>query len=227
MKIKKMWIIVFMLVGLVGCSQTKENESTDFQGIDNSSKEIVTTNTTEVKNSENNTSEVSLGNWDGSTYKNDFLKLTYTLPENWIRYSDEEIMSLMNLGTELAYGDNDSIKKILELTSIYYLFAQNENNNSNVTVFSEKVIRNLTVEEYLEQMEIQLNAQQSFKYIVGEKSSTHINGIEYKTLEAKVDGFDMIQKYFIRKEGNFFIGIIVTSATGNNDEIEEIINCFE
>lgn len=222
MESKKIFIIALILIGLVGCSQTKE--TVDFQVTVESPTEAITNTLTNI---EDNTPEVSLGNWDGSTYKNDFLNLSYTLPENWIRYSDDEIMKLMNLGTELAYSDNEAMKKILDLTSVYYLFAQNENNYSNVSVFSEKVILDITVEQYLEQVKKQLLTQPDFKFVPGEMSSTHISGIEYKTLDVKVDDFDMIQKYLIRKEGDYFIGINVTSAIGSVNEIEEIINCFK
>ena len=223
MKFVKSLVISVMALALVGCAKTDVEVDNIPERNDSIESNIDTSSN--LESSSDTIAEFSLGTWNGSTYTNDFLDLSYTLPENWIKYNDKQIAELMNLSSDLVYGDNEFLKEAAKLTSVYYLFTQDPLINNNVSVFSEKTILDVTPEYYLSQVKTQLEAMSNIKYVIGETSSEYIGGIEYTTLEATIEDSNISQKYYVRKNGNYFMGIIATSVTGENG-INEIINCF-
>ena len=93
---KKVFCIILsmlMLLSLFGCTGNTDPE--DIRG------EV--SGTTEGTQEEK--PEFSLGDTTGSTYTNDFLGISCTLPEGWVFYTDEQMKELNNLVGDPAYNE--------------------------------------------------------------------------------------------------------------------------
>ena len=164
--------------------------------------------------------EISLGSWNENTYTNEFLGLTYSNPDGWVRYTDEQIKDIMKLGSELIDASEIS-KKLSELTSVTYMMSSSAN-GSNVILMSEKPIVSMSEKTYAETLKTQLENQQALDYVLSDIKNETINGKEFVTIEASVQNIN--QKYYIYKVDNYIVSLIMTATEGN---VNDIIQQFE
>lgn len=169
--------------------------------------------------------QVSMGEWNDDVYTNDFLDIKFTQPEGWTHYSKEEIAKMMNLGQELLNDDQKASAKLAELTSAYYMVANNPNTGASISIISEKPAMEVSEESYINQLKTQLSQVEAMTYEIGETSKETVAGREYKTLTTTVSAYGITQKYYVYKMDKYFIGIIVTST--GRDNIDDMMKCFE
>lgn len=220
--LKSMLIIILavcMLVTITGCGKKEEKEEPKKAEI---SKVDANADTTET------TTEISMGEWNGNTYTNNYLGLKFNLPTGWTHYSDEEIAEMMNISEEVLKDEEQINIELAKLTSVYYLAASDPETLDNVMLMTEKPIMDVTTELYLNTLKTQLENLNSINYEVGETGKEKIGNREFDTLTTKAttNGVTMIQKYYIYKSGDHFIDIIVTSNSGEQ-AINKIIKSFE
>ena len=100
----------------------------------------------------NNSKKITLGEWEGNVYSNEFFGFKFTLPEGWSRSSDEEIKELLNEGlSETASTEGYTVDEIMEYSgAVYYLMAVGPDESENIQVMSEKVDKDYTEEDYEE-----------------------------------------------------------------------------
>lgn len=165
--------------------------------------------------------KISLGTWNENTYTNEFLGLSYSKPNDWTRYTDEQIKDVMKIGAELTDA-SEITKKLAELTSVTYLMSSSPN-GSNVILMSEKTLVNMSEQSYAETLKKQLEAQETLKYTLSDVKKETLGGKEFVTVEASVETIN--QKYYIYKVDNYVVSIIVTATQGNN--INDIFNQFK
>ena len=205
MKKIKILLVAMMLFSLVACGKAK-----------NPSENVINSG---------NKAEFSMGEWKNNVYTNEFLNMKFNLPEGWNYASDEEIVQLMNLGSDILSGDKKYTDEVAKLTSAYYFFASDPNSGSSVSLFTEKPMIGVTMDYYLSQVKSQLEAVTEIKYEIGENSKQTIAGKEYTTLRVTAPEYEMIQKYYLRQMDDYFIGMIVT--TQDETTIDQIISHFE
>ena len=224
--LKGVMLTVTLLATLVACGEKEiENNNLNNKKPQNENNIIENKNNNISSEKEEDIIEFSMGEWKENVYTNEFLDIKYKLPEDWNYSSDEEIASIMNLEADVTFKDKELLKEISERSSVYYVISSDKNGGSNLSILSEKPIVNITEEEYLKQLETQLEGLDSIKYEIGEKSSQTVGENSYETMEVNVPDYNMHQKYYIRKKDNYFIGIIITSLSTEN--IDEIIKNFE
>lgn len=165
--------------------------------------------------------EISLGSWNEDTYTNEFLGLTYSKPADWVRYTDEQIKDVMQLGQDLVDASEIS-KKLAELTSVTYLMSSSPN-GSNVILMSEKPVVSMSVESYADSLKSQLESQTALTYTLSDVKKETIDGKEFTTIEASVETIN--QKYYIYKVDKYIVSLIVTATEGNN--VNDIISQFK
>ena len=167
------------------------------------------------------TKQISLGSWTENTYTNDFLGVTYNMPEGWTRYTDEEIKEVMELGSELTDASELS-KKLSELTSVTYMMTSSVT-GTNVILMSEKPVISVSERSYAESLKTQLEAQTAMKYNLSEIKTETIDGKEFVTIEADVE--TLKQKYYIYKVDKCIVCAIITATA--NDDVNTIVEQFE
>ena len=172
--------------------------------------------------------DFSLGNWDGKVYKNDFLGLQYNEPEGWTHSTDEEIAEMMNMGKELL---NDDQKKALEASkasNVYYLVSKSDETGENLSITSEKVDADYTVDFFINSVRAQLTAVESIKYEILGTEKAKVGKVDCDVLKTKGTylGVELYQNYYIFKIDNYFVSIIATSTSGAST-IDAMISNFK
>lgn len=208
MKKIKIILCIMMLATLVACSGEKA-ELEDASG----------------NKGTNVNTEISMGEWNDNVYKNNFLGLEFTLPEGWTYASNEEIAEIMGLGADIAFNNDEDMAELVNLTSIYYVFATDPNSGNSVSVFTEKPLADVTMDYYMEQVKTQLEAVTEINYEIGEAATTVLDGREFSTLEVTAPDYGFTQKYYMYKMDEYFMGIIVT-ASQEEDITDTIMENF-
>lgn len=162
----------------------------------------------------------SEGTWEGNKYTNEFLGLTYTMPEDWERTSDEELDNLIKQAMSLTEMPTTT-QKLAEL-AIYYYFMTMSPTGSNVILASEKIPVSVTVEEFAEGMKSKLE-EQELNYVLSDVKMETIGSKEFATIEASVSYIK--QKYYIYKIDKYIIYLGITGLS--DEEIANIVDQFQ
>ena len=193
--------LVLVLITLAGCGNN-------------------TTNNTE-NNTENQTAKeaIARGTIDANNvYTSEFAGIKFTLPEGWAYSTDEQIASMMNVGVEVLKDQKDNLSEILEQTALYDMVANDQTNGTSVMVMFEKSLLNVNEEFYLNNVKKGLESVTELDYqISGEITTETVGGKEYKVLTATVPAYNMVQKYYVVKKGDYFVDILVTYIDGVAD----------
>ncbi len=198
-------LTVLLLLGLLGCSGEKifpndQNKSSDPQTL--------------------------LGSVENNVYKNDFLGLRFTLPENWVFYTEDEIRELNNLTTQ--YFDEDAKKQIENATLIYNMNASHPESGCSTNLNMEKLstaqLGYLNIEASLKaQFDMMKNAYENIGYTDVEISyqKVSVSGKELDGVRLTANLFGV--KYYgtsfsFRKDNylaNVFVGSLLTDQTAD------------
>ena len=217
---KKVFCIILsmlMLLSLFGCTGNTDPE--DIRG------EV--SGTTEGKQEEK--PEFSLGDTTGSTYTNDFLGISCTLPEGWVFYTDEQMKELNNLVGD--YMDEEVAEQLKNATIIYDIIAQNTTDGSSINVAMEKLnviqIVSLDVKKALE---AQIDGIKSTYANIGytdvqvEYQKLTVDGKEFDSLkiQAKLQGLDFTGVLFAFPKGDYLANVTVCSLSA--DTVNSILD---
>ena len=210
---KKVFCIILsmlMLLSLFGCTGNTDPE--DIRG------EV--SGTTEGNQEEK--PEFSLGDTTGSTYTNDFLGISCTLPEGWVFYTDEQIKEQNNI-TE-NYLDEEVIEQLKKASIVYDMIAKNMPDGSNINVTMTKLnaaqIGNLNIKDVLE---AEIDTIKSTYANIGytdvqvEYQKLTVDGKEFDSLkiQAKVQGLDFTGVLFAFPKGDYLANVTVCSLSAD------------
>lgn len=207
-------IISSALVLLPGCEKEKEVTPDEGDKVENKS--------------DSSAKEFSMGKWNDNVYENEFLGLKFKLPDNWLYSSDEEIAEAMDIGIEVLSDDEELIKQVAKLTSVYYVMANNPNTGDNVLIMTEKPFMKVTTEYYLNQLKKQLSNLDGLEYKFDDVTKESVANMEFDVLTATVNNSknELTQKYYVHKMDKYFIVIIVTDVS-SEDDVKNITKYFE
>lgn len=223
-----LFLSAIMLLGLCGCLGNNDDVRGDITNNDQSQTESSNSNNNSSNDSSNNSSndkepEFSLGKATGSTYNNDFLGLSCTLPSGWRFYSDKEILALNNLAGE--YYDDSVLETIKNANIIYDMFAENQAEGMNVNINLEKhtllEMASIDVKKTLEAQAPTIKSSfQNMGYtdIQTEYQKTTVDGKEFDSLRytAKIQGIDYYGVVISFKKGNYLASLTVSSLVTDN-----------
>lgn len=216
---KKVFCIILsmlMLLSLFGCTGNTDPE--DIRG------EV--SGTTEGKQEEK--PEFSLGDTTGSTYTNDFLGISCTLPEGWVFYTDEQIKEQNNI-TE-NYLDEEVIEQLKKASIVYDMIAQHMTDGSSINVTMEKLnvvqVVSLNIQKTLE---AQIDGIKSTYANIGytdvqvEYQKLTVDGKEFDSLkiQAKIQGLDFTGVLFAFLKGDYLANVTVCSLSA--DTVNSVI----
>lgn len=226
-------LIIFMALVVIMCGGCKkkdnktENETNviENQTLNNEIKNQTLNN--EIVTTTKKEKELERGKWVNNVYTNDFANITFKLPEGWTYSSDEEIAQMLNIGVEALGKDNkEELSKIIEQTGLYDMVSKETSTGTSVMVLFEKPQFKVTTDFYLNNVKSGLEKMDSLDYTIEDVTTAEIAGKEYKLLSTRIPSYNMVQKYYVRPEGNYFISIIITYIEGLTD-FNNIISSFQ
>lgn len=163
---------------------------------------------------------ISKGTINGNTFTNSTTGISFTKPDSWVFSTEDEIASMMNIGTSQL--DRDIFKKALsEMSTVYDMVAIDPDTSASVTIayeniaFSEKDIS--TEERYLEAVKEQLLST-SMEFTFDDKIGTEqLNSCTYKKLEATntTSGYSIKQTIYARLIGDYMCTIVISNIGKN------------
>ena len=160
--------------------------------------------------------EYAPGTRTDTAYTSEWLGLTYTLSENMVMASDDEINSMMQTGAETLYEDSAEGQKMLDyanISTVYEMLAVDMANGGNVVVVAEKLaLSGTTEEQYIAALKQQfsgLNVSTAFN----DPTTRDVCGITFKELSYTMktdDGTSTNQTALIKKVGDRMACIMLT-----------------
>ena len=212
-KLLALLLVGIMLCGLCGCL-----------GDENVRGEVNAPDKTESENTESE--EFSLGETLNNSYKNKFLGLSCTLPEEWVFYTDKQILELNNIVTDSV---GEEVKEMLEnATIIYDMYATNPNNGSSINVNLEKIslVQSATL-DLKQTLEAQFPALKSglenmgYTDVVAEYAKIKVDGKEFDgaKVSGKIQGVDFYETVFTLKKGVYLANVTIATFSSDADTI--------
>lgn len=201
-------ILIVLVLLCTRCAKKEENEI-----VQNNDEKLVT---------------ISRGEWEAKQYNNEFFDIKFNLPESWNKYSEEEIAQLMNIELnelEKIKENAENIHDLAEKQEVYAMAVNNPSTGAKIIIMFRKVSTDMTEEIYLNNLKKQLEKDRTMEYEIGRIYTEKISGEEYSSLKSKIINFGVEQMYYVRKQENYIISIIVT--TMQDSEQRQILKYFE
>ena len=208
-------IICLVLIALIvgGCGKNENTNET--QPIINEEQETA-----------QKEKEFKRGAWENNVYTSEFANITFKLPDGWTYSRDEEIAEMMNIGVEALNEDQQAMSKLAEQTSVYDMVSNDPSTGASVMVMFEKTPMKVTTDFYIDKLKSGLEEVEAINYTIGDVTTENIGSNEYTVLTATVPEYNMVQKYYIKAEGNYFIDVLVTYIEGKT-ELNDIMSNFQ
>lgn len=163
-------------------------------------------------------------------YESEWLGIRFVAPEGTILLTQEELDEMMGIGTEMLSGEVDELQlKYAEMTSVVEMMCKATGDVPNLIITVEKMINNLSVEEYISAFEQTLAQISSVKYTVESDAETvTIGGEEFHKIATITDmqGSIAKQDFFIRILGDRVIAFTLTYTEETADMAEDMMNAF-
>lgn len=160
----------------------------------------------------------TLGQWNDTTFENEWLNMKIAAPADTTISSDEEIAQLMGVGADIlsqsTEGDTDALKNIADLATSYGFMIT----NSTGTFNSQLVYENLDVsggpdtteEEYANIVAETILQVPELDYADVGRSEVEIAGKTFYKMELTMSGGLVAQDYYLYKQDNYMVSFIVT-----------------
>jgi len=168
---------------------------------------------------------ITRGEWNGNKYKNDFINIIFNLPNNWNKYSDEQIAEIMNIHVDKLSEENNKISELAQKQPLYLMIAKDSNTGAKVMIMIEAVDSEVTSEYYINALKEQLKADKTTNNEIGEEYIETISGQKFKALDVSMSSYGMEQRYYVKKQENYIVSIIIT--TGQTGQYKQILSNFE
>ncbi|MGM9669404.1 MAG: hypothetical protein ACI3VZ_06575 [Faecousia sp.] len=175
--------------------------------------------------------DFSLGSTSGGTYENKFIGIGCTLDENWVYYTDEEILQLNQLTADAL--DENLAEELEDASSIYDMFAQNVDTGATINVNMENLGllygSLLSPSEYADHAMPKLTPaleSMGFTDIQLEKTTCTFAGEERTAIRivGQYNGYPLYEQLVCFKAGNY-MAVISVSILGE-DATDEILGAF-
>lgn len=213
-KLLSLFLILVMVLAFCGCEDEKDVK-----------KKTPSTVTTQNDNG------FSIGTVDGKTYRNEFLGLSFTIPDGWTFYTQEQILQLNQLTSNMV---SEEIAEALENANVVYdMFAQELTTGSSINVVLEKqsaeIIETLDIKNALELQVPTIKATYTgigYTDINTEYQKVTLDGKEFDALylTAKLNGTDMYCYAICYKITSRLVNVTVCTMGTNN--LDTLLECF-
>ena len=168
------------------------------------------------------------GTWSGNIYTNEYVGITFTLPDTWIAATDAEIAMLLNVSMDALPVPGAAIPDgAWDELHFYDMLAQSHYTGSSIIIMYERLTNeeaSLSEREYLELMrEVMEEEMPEYSTFIIADSTTRIGSDDWYLLTVEYQ-HGVWQHYFINERGGYIRGILVTIY--GQDSMEDILEMF-
>lgn len=178
-----------------------------------------------------------LGEWsEDHVYTNEVFGLQYTLPENWVYASQEEILAMSQITLESGLLTDREAAALGSAQTLFIMMAQAPLTGSNVLMLAENMAGLPGASMMDEELYAQLSAASltqsergEVQIEVGETSWVKIDSMDFLALPIQMTYGDLTvqQMTYIRRVGDRMLSIGITSMDGTSvDEMPGGIKAF-
>lgn len=161
------------------------------------------------------------GEYNGSSYANEFLGIRFDAPEDWLFSTDRELAALIGLDPE-SIGDEvfDDPEAVTELfaaqQSIYDMAATAPDSSAAIQLALENLSSviggiSLTAEDYADVLVEQLRAS-GYPYVFGDTDEMTLAGKRFTVVPTELDGYGVYQYLLVTRVENYMLVITLSGA---------------
>lgn len=174
----------------------------------------------------------TIGTISGQTYSNDYINLTFSAPNGWVYYSEEEIAQINNVATEILTGDVSEALAQTSSSTIMFSGQPNGSNNVNIRVEKSSSLEASGLDSIEAFADYYIDAVPSvlessgFTVVDISSSSIKIGKAEHPTIEMhnQYMGFDIYQRQILYVFNEHVVIVTITGET--TSDIETITSGF-
>lgn len=170
--------------------------------------------------------EFSRGKWVDSVYRNEFLNLSFQLPEGFIYANDEQLAKLMNLTFEDISDGSELNKEILKQRVIMDMVVKQNDDGSGVNIVLENLssvsgYQDYTAEQYAEAA---IGLLKERGAIVLDTHQEELAGESYLVITSDLkQGEEIIHnRQFCKKYGKFMLVITFSNLSSHERFYEQL-----
>lgn len=228
-KILSLLLTTLLIFSLAACSSDSDADSYVSSAVEPASSNEESSSTTAEPSSAPSTVDDSFvqikkltrGTIEGNVYTNDYLDFTFTKPDSWVYYSDEEIATLLSFSIELFTTDN--FAESLENNMLLYdMMVYDPVTMSNLSVSYENLSKTvgfvITEEQYIEALKIQLANYSTMNVTFSDEIETvQIGNQEYKRVicTTVANNVTMTQVYYLSVVDKYMSLLTLTLTDGS------------
>jgi hypothetical protein len=185
---------------------------------------------------------VQSGTWDGNVFTNESTGIKFTMPEEGglRRLTESEIMDIVGAGADILVSEGAFTQREIdfgEANSVYEFYVMNDNADF-VSLMYERASFGVSIDDYVNIMEenlIGMYEALGLTVRVPPSSSVTVAGEQFKKITVTIEDIvidffgntiTLYQDYYMRKQGNIFIGICVSYDNESTADFKNIINAF-
>ncbi len=170
------------------------------------------------------------GEWVDNVYTNNYLGFSFTLPEDWVVVSDEELLNMIEFG--VSQSNDEEIKEVYEeamkLSTTFFDFTiVNESTGETLMLIVEDLTKtnslDISIDVYIDLMVSNFAKTISYNFESSELSEVIISNETYTYLELNIENI-AIQKMFFLRKGKY---IVTLQALDIIDDVNDISLIFE
>lgn len=174
------------------------------------------------------------GEWVDNVYTNDFLGFSFTLPENWVVASDEELYSMIDSSTEELMTEDmkEQYDKAIENEVAFYDFAVfNVTTGEGIIMSVEDLSKSnlgllYTEDQYLDGLVKDMESIEEVKFEELERVDGQLSFGKFRIFTASVQDV-VTQKYYVMKNGKYMISFMASYANQAHDGVDFVFEQFE
>lgn len=168
------------------------------------------------------------GIYEGTSWISEWLGMRYDQPEGFLLASDEELDTMIQAGSNLAFEDNaEAVLDYMKLTTVYELMVMAP---AGIPTFSLVVERSaLSADEYMDALAQQFAMMSTVSLdLKGYEGTEEIGGIEFDkyAIESEYNGASMNQIYYITEKDSRLVYLVVTYLESNSDALDAMMSGF-
>lgn len=178
----------------------------------------------------NTSKTIEHGVIDGNVYTNESIGIKFTKPDAWVFSSDEELAEMNE--DSVSASDYSDLAKLVRAKDCVFEMSASSPLGSNASIMIEDISArpSISTESYAEIVIDNISKENPIGCDVGEITEKEIDGQTFTVVELKITSFSLdspsvAKRLYIKKHGNYMIGIITASFSDSSlNEIENMIS---